>query len=86
MKNFRATGPNSGCQHAPRCLECPFDDCIEGASGTGRKKWADERQREIVRLHAEGWTYPRIAEAHPEYGLTASGVRSICQQGQAGKE
>ncbi len=66
-------GSNSGCRHAPRCLACPFEDCID-SPGPARDRWLAARDAEIRRLHSQ-MTYAEIA---PRFGLSPRAIRAIC--------
>jgi len=60
--------PDSGCDLAPRCLECPFPLCRYdgeeryGSRPSGPQLLTRLKAQEAARLRAEGYTVDQIAE------------------------
>jgi DNA-binding NarL/FixJ family response regulator len=52
---------DEGCEHAARCLDCPFDTCLYEKPGGKERFFKSRRNGEIVKLHSEGKTTAEIA-------------------------
>ena len=52
---------DEGCELAAACLECPFPRCLL-EEPRGRQRWLkNSRDREMNRMHQEGWGVKDIA-------------------------
>ena len=53
---------DEGCEFSVSCLDCPFPKCIYDQPG-GRQRWLNRfRDRELVKLFAEGTEVKELAE------------------------
>ncbi len=52
---------DEGCEHAARCLNCPFAKCLLEEPGGRQNFFKLKRNNQIVRLHSEGKTTAEIA-------------------------
>jgi DNA-binding NarL/FixJ family response regulator len=68
--------PDRGCALAPKCLECPFPDCIEGNPEHQAQQRA-ARYAEIARLADAGLSRAAIAE---HVGFTERTVQRVVKK------
>ena len=52
---------DDGCEVAPKCLECPLPRCRYDVKGGARVMINVDRDAEIERLRAEGYSHDDIA-------------------------
>jgi len=52
---------DDGCEHAARCLDCPFTKCLLEEPGGRQRFFKSKRNNQILRLHSEGKTTAEIA-------------------------
>lgn len=55
---------DTGCELSPSCLACPLPRCQYDEPGGVRRRLAETRDREIVRLRREGTTIAALARRY----------------------
>ena len=68
--------PDTGCEIAPLCLECPLPQCKYDSPGLALRHKRKQRDREIVSLLDQGHS---IAEVAGRFGLAENTVFRIRQ-------
>ncbi len=65
---------DEGCEHAVRCLDCPFDTCLYEKPGGKERFFKSRRNGEIVKRHTEGKTTAEIAAG---FGVSERTIQRI---------
>ena len=52
---------DEGCEHAARCLDCPFTKCLLEEPGGRQHFFKAKRNNQILKMHSEGKTTAEIA-------------------------
>ena len=69
--------PDTGCEIAPRCLECPLPQCKYDSPGLALRHKRKQRDQEIVSLLDQGHSVAEVAEL---LGLSQETVFRISQR------
>lgn len=72
---------DEGCEISPSCLRCPLPRCRYDEPGGIRSLLAEYRDREILRLRAEGWSVDDLAR---RFHVSRRSVFRILKRGSGG--
>jgi DNA-binding transcriptional ArsR family regulator len=68
---------DDGCEFADSCLNCPFPECIYAQPG-GRQQWLKKlRDKEMLKLHAQGKGVKELAEM---FGVSQRTIQRILKR------
>ncbi len=65
---------DEGCEHAARCLDCPFDTCLFEKPGGKERFFKSRRNGEIVKLSQQGKKTKEIAK---QFGVSERTVQRV---------